>query len=216
MLKHLKRFIPSVLIGAVSFLAFFTLFEAGFLASLLLSLAGAAGGFLLFTPREIDPEFAELERIYGITPSVLKKTINYGNKKLKKMRLLKDQIDEKSVRDRVEKIARLTERIFEDFKKDPKDIKAARQFLNYYLDATLNIIEKYRELSKMKSDPDREKTIRKVNDLLLSVERAFENQLHQLYNDDFLDLDTEISVLEKAIKQDGLSDKKGQAQGSGQ
>ena len=48
------------------------------------------------------------------------------------------------------------------------------------------------------------KTLNKVIKVLDSIEKAFEKQLMQLYDDDFLDLDTEIKILEKSIQADGL------------
>ncbi len=208
MMKLLKRLLPAIALGAAAFFAFFWLFEAGALVSLLFGVGGFFGGYLLLAPRTIDPEFAELERVYGITPSMIKKTVAEGSTKVKKMRALLGKVDDADVRGTIGAIIEHTEHIFLDLKKDPKDIKAARQFLAYYLDATINIIEKYIALSHMRSSGDREKTIGKVRDLLQSVEAAFRKQLDQLYNDDFLDLDAEITVLENVIRQDGLADPK--------
>ena len=75
-------------------------------------------------------------------------------------------------------------------------------------EATLQIMEKYAQLSKNKKNAERKKSLKKVEKLMGEIEDAFENQLSKLYDDDFLNLDTEVSVLEKTLELEGLKKKK--------
>ncbi len=194
----------SVVVGAAAFVASYVFIEAGLLISAALGIAGIIGGYLMFAQKKIDPRLVELARTHGITEEKLKKIIKHGKKKLREMKKLADQAETESMKQQIMRIYDITEKIYEDFKVDPKDIKAARQFLNYYLDATLSIISQYIDVSQGVDDPKKEKTRKKIEKLLANMETTFEKQLKKLYEDDYLNLDTEIDVLEKSIKLDGL------------
>ena len=89
--------------------------------------------------------------------------------------------------------------------KSIKDIKRARQFVNYYLDSTVKIVTRYVELSNTQViTPETEKSLKKVEELMRTVKVSFEHQLQQLLEDDLLDLDTEVEVLKKTLKMEGM------------
>jgi 5-bromo-4-chloroindolyl phosphate hydrolysis protein len=203
-MKFLKRFLPSALVGAATFVLFSILFEAGILISTIFAIAGFLGTTLVFTPKKVDPEMKRLEEIYGITPRKIRSIVGKGKRKIKKMKKIAQTIDNPKIQERIHNISGITEKIFLNFTKDPKDVKAARQFLNYYLDATIKIIKQYSVLSKMNTDKKNREVLKKAEDLLGTIEKTYEEQLQKLYEDDFLDLDTEIQVLERSIKLDGI------------
>jgi 5-bromo-4-chloroindolyl phosphate hydrolysis protein len=95
--------------------------------------------------------------------------------------------------------------IFDDFVKDPKDIKIARRFILYYLDTTERIVAKYYQLSKSPylSD-DAKNTLNNVESTLVMIKDTFRKQLKKLTENDVLDLDAEVKVLKNTIKQEGI------------
>jgi len=206
-MKLIPRLLLTSTLGIALFALFFNFIEAGILLSFIFAIAGILGSFLLFTPKHINPELEKLAETYGITPDMIKKITKSGKKKIAKMRRVSRKTDDETVKEKIENICIIIEKIFKDFEHDPKDVKAARQFLNYYIDATLKIVQQYSLLSKKSPDSGREKTLRDVEESFAKIEKAFENQLNKLYDDDFLDLDAEISVLKKSIDSDGLGDK---------
>ncbi|MEZ4652606.1 MAG: 5-bromo-4-chloroindolyl phosphate hydrolysis family protein [Candidatus Eisenbacteria bacterium] len=106
----------------------------------------------------------------------------------------------------MESICRRMEQIYENFERDPKDIKTAGQFLSYYTDTTVRIIERYIELSGHDvADRDIQSTLTKVESILGQIDRAFEKQLAKLLRDDALDLESEIRLLEKTLEAEGLA-----------
>jgi 5-bromo-4-chloroindolyl phosphate hydrolysis protein len=203
-MKRIFQIISSILLGSAIFMFFHLLVEAGAVLASAFGLAAALGGFLLLNPKKWDPEIAKLAQVYGITPDVIEKTIKKGGKKLRAMRKYAETIDKQSVRKSIERIGETAEKIFQNFKHDPKDIKAARQFLNYYLDSTIKIIRQYAMLSQKGGGSGNAETLKKAEEVLGTIEKAFEKQLATLYDDDFLDLDAEISVLDKSMKMDGM------------
>ena len=196
------RWIISAAISSGIFALLFVVVDAGTLISVILGGTAFAGGALLFSPEKIDPIFEELAREHGITPAQLRKILKNGKDKIKTLRTYSVEIKESSIKNEIVKIAGTAEKIFDDFSRDPKDIKAARQFITYYLDAAINVIKQYSELSD--NAPDKKNFQIKVSELLKTINKSFETQLKKLYEDDFLNLDVEMKVLEKTIKSEGL------------
>ncbi len=196
------RWILSAAISSGIFALLFVVVDAGTLISLVLGGTAFAGGALLLSPEKIDPMFEELAREHGITPAQLKKILKNGKEKINILRSYADKIKESSIKTEINQIAGTAEKIFQDFSKDPKDIKAARQFITYYLDAAINVIKQYSELSD--NAPDKKDFQVKVTELLKTINKSFETQLKKLYEDDFLNLAVEMKVLEKTIKSEGL------------
>jgi len=123
--------------------------------------------------------------------------------KIRKLRKFAGEITRVDVKNGILKVADSADRIFQNFQKDPKDIKAARQFITYYLDAVINVVGQYSSLPE--SAPGKKDYEKKLLDLLTTASASFEKQLERLYEDDYLNLDTEMTVLEKALKSDGTS-----------
>lgn len=194
--------IASGITGGAAFLIFYLLLDTGFIISLAVAFAGYLGASLILTPSKTR----ELEfRLDGLNAESIRKTIDEGRKKVNLMRKYCLEINRAEVRKKVERICMVADNIFDDFGNDPKDIKAARKFLSYYLDAAINIIGKYTELSsKRVISEDVENSLSKVEEMLETLGDTFERQLKKLLEDDILDLDTEISLLEKTIKSEGL------------
>lgn len=196
------RWIISAAISSGVFSLLFIVVDAGTLISLVLGGTAFAGGALLLSPEKIDPLFEELAREHGITPAQLKKILKNGKRKIKILRNSADNIKESEIKTEILKIAGTAEKIFQDFTRDPKDIKAARQFITYYLDAAINVINQYSALSD--NAPDKKIFQAKVAELLRTIDKSFDTQLKRLYEDDFLNLDVEMKVLEKTMKSEGL------------
>jgi len=110
-----------------------------------------------------------------------------------------------ALRQRVTKISNLADKIVLDLRQDPKDVRSARRFLDYYLDATLTVIQRYAELAQKGSmSPEVQPVLAKFDTLLDTIENTFEKQLNRLLRDDTLDLDTDISVLKQMMDSEGL------------
>jgi 5-bromo-4-chloroindolyl phosphate hydrolysis protein len=196
------RWIISAAISSGIFALLFIVVDAGSLISLLLGGTAFAGGALLLSPEKIDPMFEALAKEHGITPAQLKKILKNGKAKVNTLRDYADDVKDGAIKKEITEIADTAEKIFQNFSRDPKDIKAARQFITYYLDAAINVIKQYSDLSD--NAPDKKDFQVKVTALLKTINKSFETQLKKLYEDDFLNLDVEMKVLEKTIRSEGL------------
>ncbi|MBN2546642.1 MAG: 5-bromo-4-chloroindolyl phosphate hydrolysis family protein [Spirochaetes bacterium] len=195
----------NVISGIIGGLIFFLLlfFLRSFPFALIMAILIFIAGLIIFRKNKTEINF----HLEGIKEEELRKTVKEGLDKVKEMRVISLKIKDKNVREKVDDIFNIVEKIFDDFKKDPADIKTSRQFLNYYLDSTIKIIKKYIEISDQNINSETVRlTLSRTERLLDSIKIAFEKQLSHLLQNDILDLDSEVEVLEKTLKMEGLGD----------
>ena len=127
-----------------------------------------------------------------------------GITRLKLIRKSTQKINNNKVALKIQEICKIGIDIFKNIEEHPEDLRRARQFTNYYLDATEKIVKQYIELSSKKNlSTEIEKTLTEVEETLDLIKNTFEKQIANLLTNDVLDLDTEIKVLKKTIKLEG-------------
>ncbi len=194
----------SGIIGVGLFLVFFFFIQMSLLPSLLLGLAGFGGAYLFVYAFRPKPRI-EFNIGEGITPQLLEATMKEGGEKIGVLVDCAKNISNPLVREKIGRIVDVIKGIFTNFEKDPKDIKQAKQFLSYYLDTSIKIVKKYRDLSAQNvRSPEIAATLSKAELMLDSIEKAFEKQHARLLRDDAMDLDTEIETLEKTFNAEDL------------
>jgi 5-bromo-4-chloroindolyl phosphate hydrolysis protein len=201
--------LPGLLAGALGggvFLLLLLVFSVPLFWALLGAAAGTGAGFLLFGGRRRAEVLLPGSKADG---QLAEEAVREGQDGLRRLRSTIAQIPNKTVRERAEAVAAVADRILEDIRKDPKDVRPARQFFTYYLDATVRVLAKYVEL-RSHGEPSEavRASLRRVEDNLELIRSAFEQQLGRLLEDDVLDLDTEIALLEKTIRLEGLGEEK--------
>ena len=108
-----------------------------------------------------------------------------------------------SISEKTSEITKISYDIINVIRKDPKNIKKIRKFLNYYLDATLNILEKNRLLESNEDVKEEHKDIlNKVDGILNDLIKCFMHEYTKLYAEDALELDVEIEVLKTTINRE--------------
>jgi 5-bromo-4-chloroindolyl phosphate hydrolysis protein len=204
-----RALLPGILAGLLGG-AVFCLLALVFGVPVLLALIGAAGatgaGFLIFGGRRraglLLPGSAADRQLAD-------DAVREGRQRLEELQRSIARIPEQTVRGKAQAIAEVAGRILEDIHQDPKDVRQARQFLSYYLDATARVLAKYVELQAHgESSGTARASLRRVEENLELIRSAFQKQLGRLLEDDVLDLDTEIALLEKTIRLEGLGEDK--------
>ena len=198
-----KSGIIAGIVGAVFLLLSFLFFHIQILVSIILGISGYIGTILILSSTKAN---SQLEIKFGdVSPELLESTLKDGREKIKLLESYAAKIKDPGVIKQVEHIIDVINRIFENFKKDPKDIKAAKQFLSYYFDSTLKIVNMYVDLSLQKvHTPEIEVTLSKAENMLNSIAQAYEKLLTKLLEDDIMNLDVEIETLEKTFKAENL------------
>ncbi|MGD9503879.1 MAG: 5-bromo-4-chloroindolyl phosphate hydrolysis family protein [Syntrophobacteraceae bacterium] len=195
----------SGIVGGLLFLLFHLYLGLAFWLSAGSAIAGFVGMTLILDPLLAPRRIAITNGGNNTDYASLEKVLAQGDAGIREMRSLASKIDNRTVRDKVEAICAAADRIVQGVAKDPKDIRLARKFFTYYLDAARKIVSRYIDISHQNlSDPNIVKTLGKVEETLDSIRALFEKQLARMFEDDMIDLDAEMELLEKTIRMEGL------------
>ena len=141
----------------------------------------------------------------GITHQELTQALTDGARKLTQLKRATDRVRDDRVRAKANAVCDAVARIITDVREDPKDLRGARKFLNYYLDAAINVVKRYVDLRKRgASTAEAQAALSRAESSLETIRAAYERQLQHLLENDLMDLDTELEVLERTIKLEGL------------
>ena len=141
----------------------------------------------------------------GITAEMVQNVLKESEEKIRELEKLAKQIRNENIRAKIAHIITVVKKIYENIRKDPEKMKLARQFLSYYFDTSISIVNKYSQLSIQDvHSPEISKALQKAEDMLGSIDIAFDKQLAKLLSNDVMDLDVEIETLEKTFKAEDL------------
>ena len=106
----------------------------------------------------------------------------------------------------VKNISDITERINDLMEKYPHKLRQTNQFVAYYLPTTIKLLDNYAHLTDQGgyTGDNIKKATTKIEELLGTLEMAFEKQLDALFEDKAIDIEAEISVLKTILGKEGL------------
>ncbi len=143
----------------------------------------------------------------SITPEQFSAALRGGARKLAELKHAAERVNDERVRAQAHAVCDSVARILSDIREDPKDLRPARKFLDYYLDATIKVVDRYVALSaKNVTNDEMQALLTRAEDSLDTIKSAYDKQLEQLLENDVMDLDTELEVLERTIKMEGLGE----------
>lgn len=131
--------------------------------------------------------------------------IEKGLEMLKKIREENDSIPDPELSQNIEEIDYTAREIFRTVAEQPGKAPQIRRFMDYYLPTTLKMLSGYSKLLERNvTGGQAEATKKQIEDATDVVVKAFKKQLNNLYQDDILDISTDVEVLETLLKADGL------------
>lgn len=148
--------------------------------------------------REKDPQAAALQEM-----------IAEGERYREEIRRANDAIPGEIISLKLDRLEKVTTKIFEYVEAHPKKLPDIRKFLSYYLPITLKLVGAYRDFDSQPVQGDNILSAKKeIEETLDTINQAFENLLDSLFEDDALDISTDISALETMLAQEGLTGQK--------
>ena len=145
------------------------------------------------------------ETVGGLSREYIDQTLDEAEDAVRRIRRTSRRVSDAEVRRGAHAACTTADKIIAELRRDPTYIQSVRRFLNYYVDATDRILERYLELSRRKSDAESvQSALARVAPALQVVNEAFERQYEGLLHHDVLDLDAEVMLLQKSAKMDGL------------
>mgnify|MGYP001059437750 FL=1 len=129
---------------------------------------------------------------------------------LREIRQVNDEIPDEVMSAKIDRIEEITGKILAYQKSHPNKEGQLRTFLNYYLPTTLKILRAYAQLDAQGIEGENISAAKKrIEDMMDQVVSGFEKQLDKLFQDDAMDITSDVEVLENMLKKDGLSDEGG-------
>ena len=123
------------------------------------------------------------------------------------IRQLNDDIDDEMMSQKIDRIGEITGKIFAYQKQNPNRAGQLRSFLSYYLPTTLKILKAYARMEEQGVEGENIRSAKeRIEGMMDKVVEGFEKQLDRLFQDDAMDIATDVQVLERMLSKDGLSD----------
>ena len=205
--KSSIHIIVAAVLGACTFVVTVFFLQMGLLG-ILLSIGASVAVALIFAPA--SNRYPVLSGVDGITQEQYEETLKNAERKLALIQGHIRNIQKTSVQQKAAVLADTIGRIIQNVKDDPKDIRPARKFFDYYMDTTIKLLDGYVDIEKRNvSDPQLKGALLSIEQMLEKMNKAFEKQLVQLLEDNLLDLETELKVLHNTIDLEGLGEDNG-------
>jgi membrane-bound serine protease (ClpP class) len=166
----------------------------------LLSTGALLGGFLFWRSkaRQRAEEAAQAAQ-------EARQAIRSGRQQVRQMRHLAIRIPERDMRQEISEIANLASLILDALERDPGDVRRARRFLDYYLGAAVNLVERYAQLGEHRgADPEIAAAVARFGDLVDMMHTTFGEQHTRLLRDKAFEFEVDADVLRKMMDLDGL------------
>jgi len=207
--KAKKGILPGIIAAGAVILLFFLIFGLSkwhhfLIAGLLALLAGWVVGVMAqgLDTSQTAPVQRKLPKTGDQTADGL---ISRGQEMLSRIRKENDLIADAPLSAQIDSISDTAERIFETVAEQPQKAYQLRRFMDYYMPTTLKMLEAFRRMEERAVEGEAANATRdQIRTAMDAVVRAFEKQLSTLHQEDYLDISTDIDVLEAMLRQDGL------------
>ena len=130
-----------------------------------------------------------------------------GSAQLETIAGLAAKIENPQVRAKADNVGDTCQRIFDYVRQNPKSADDLRKFMNYYLPTLEKLIKTYELMEEQGVEGENiTATKARIEQMLDTMDVAFEKQLDALFDSEALDVTTDISVLENMMNLEGMSD----------
>lgn len=132
-----------------------------------------------------------------------------GNRALAEMGRLYASIKDVQVRQKINELMRITDKITQDAIADPSDIPQIKKFMNYYLPTTIKLLNSYDRMSAQGIEGENlNKSMASINEMLDEAIVAYKKRLDSLFENQALDIETDIEVMNTMLAREGLTERK--------
>lgn len=154
--------------------------------------------------RAAEEKAAEAPPSVSHTPEV-DAILEERGRAMKEMGRLYGSIREPEIRQKINELMRVTDKITMDAVSDPSDVPQIKRFLNYYLPTTIKLLNTYDRMSAQGIEGENlNKSMKSIEEMLDASIDAFKKHLDSLFADQALDIETEIDVMNQMLAREGL------------
>lgn len=155
--------------------------------------------------RYFQKELEERRRVKSRTKRI-SQIMETGNQCIEKIHGFGALIKDKTVSKKIVRMENVVSMIFHEIDANPNQAQSLGVFLNYYLPTTEKLLDAYVTIGeKQASDKNSAKAKEEIEDALNIIVTAFEGILEKLYEEQEMDIASDIAAMELSMKQEGLS-----------
>lgn len=181
----------------------------GMLAGSGIFMAGSAIRFLRNTKRAGKQPEQKTEVSPAEPVSEVDRVMADGMKAMGELGKAYSATDDPELKRRINEFLRLTDMIVRDAKEDPSDLPKIRKYVDYYLPTTVKLIQTYVRMDRQGIQGDNiDSSKKKIEDMLDQAIEAYRKHLDSLFENQALDIDTEIDVMNNMLNREGLTGEK--------
>lgn len=115
-------------------------------------------------------------------------------------------VQDVEVRKKINELMRITDKITQDAIHDPSDIPQIKKFMNYYLPTTIKLLNAYDRMSAQGIEGENlDKSMKSINEMLDQAIVAYKKRLDSLFENQALDIETDIEVMNQMLAREGLT-----------
>lgn len=130
-----------------------------------------------------------------------------GNLALSEMGRLYSSIRDEKVRPKINEIMQITDQIMKDAVEDPSDVPQIKKFFRYYLPTTIKLLNAYDRMDSQEIELDNiTKSKQNIYEMLDVAIAAYKKRLDSLFEDQALDIETDIDVMNQMLEREGLTE----------
>ena len=131
-----------------------------------------------------------------------------GETAVSEMRRLRDTIPGDNLKKKIDDIITITDKIFKDLIDDPDDYRQVKRFSDFYLPTTIKLLHAYDRFGKSGAGGENiEGTLERIDTALDTILESYKKFFDSLFENQAIDIETDIRVLESMLKQEGLAGK---------
>ncbi|NLF37120.1 MAG: hypothetical protein GX584_08220 [Clostridiaceae bacterium] len=202
-IRH-KSAMPIYLAGAV-WILYCLIFSMHKLFHIIIALVLFVAAYLIL--RKKFPDRVEIveETIKYTGAKEIDQAIEEGNKYLEDMRKANELIESPLISDKIDSLSEITKKIFNYVSEKPEKLKDIRRFLTYFLPTTVKLLNSY---ARAEAQDNKGENINQIkNDIegaMDGIIDSFHKHLDNLYADEAMDIDAEITVFDSMLKAENL------------
>ena len=134
--------------------------------------------------------------------------IKDGRVALAEMSRLRQSIPNKDVKEKIDEICVVSDKIVRDAIDDPSDVPQIRKFLDYYLPTTIKLLNAYDRMGSQGVEGENiTGSMQSIESMLDTTIAAYKKQLDALFANQANDIQTDIEVLNSLLAREGLGGK---------
>lgn len=127
--------------------------------------------------------------------------IEAGRALQKQMRELGGRIHSPKITESVGRLCDLTGKIYAALERDPGKQGRIKKFQSYYLPTTIKLLGRYEEMERTGTQDE---ILGRIEDMMQTLETAYQKQLDNMYEADAVDISADIRVMQQMMAAEGL------------